>query len=73
MMTLKELQSMDQCPRSICWQYQAVWCDQHAGGKGCQSEGCSQASTCKPHEIQHGQVQGPAQEKSLCEGKRNIS
>ena len=50
-------------PQQVCQRHQAVWCRGHTGGKGCHPEGPGQASEvgpCEPHEVQQGQVQGPA-------------
>ncbi|GAB0210211.1 mitochondrial enolase superfamily member 1 [Grus japonensis] len=50
-------------PQQVCRRHQAVWCGRHAGGKGCHPEGPGQAGEvgpCKLHEVQQGQVQGPA-------------
>ena len=50
-------------PQQVCWWHEAVWCDQHTGVKGYHPEGPGQAwevGLCEPHEVQQGQVQGPA-------------
>jgi len=50
-------------PQQVCRQHQAEWHIWHTTGKGCHLEGPVQAwevGPCQHHEIQQGQVQGPA-------------
>ena len=50
-------------PQQVCRQHQAEWCSWHTRRTGYYPEGPGQArevGPCEPHEVQQGQMQGPA-------------